>query len=1042
MEILLPSCYNRTLFSYYTKKTYRVFLIIILFIIITMRPAICIAQSPSAIQVTSTSGSGASGLYYATLGAAFVAINNGVHTGMVSVNVLSNTTEAVSAVLNASGTGIASYTSINIQPSGGVTRTISGNITGALIDLNGADNITFDGLNTGGNALVIDNQNFIAASTIQVRADATSVTIKKCTVKGAGNSSGAVIFVSTATTLGNDNFWVDDCDITASSTGNPVNGLIFDATTTTDNTKVTNCRISDFYSNLDNTYGIRIISLGTGCDITGNSFYQTASRNILNDLYFIGAISNAVVNNLNISNNYFGGQTLNGGSSGAPLKLSGSGALKGISLVIGFSNTASLQNNQIKNISLTTTGTNILLSLATGSFNCGNIVGNTLGNGITGGSGILTAILAGTGTSKSLNISNNVITNIVNTARVQGIQIEGIGTSYSIYNNSISNLNILSGNSTLTGLILNSTTPIQNISKNTIYDLSTAGSGDITGIDYNSGGANTIIQQNKIYNLTSTNTTYGMTITGINVAPSSNKVATFSNNMVILGNSVSKRIKIYGISEATSVGCNYYNNSIYIDGIATPNSGTVYNSVAFYSTNAINTLNIKNNIFANMRTNSSSSISGTHYSIQLSANPNLTIDNNLYFGNTTSGSGYKVGKITSDYPNFCDWQAAMDAGKEKNSLFKNPKFVNPSASIPDLHIQSTTPVESKGVAITGMTTDFDGDTRSSIPDIGADEGNFTLEPQVSFVTLNSPVCTSAASITLLGSPSGGVFSGLGVSGATFTPSVAGSGIVTITYTYNNGVDICNVSTTQNLTVTLCETRLAAKVLIEGAYNPTTGLMNDGLRTVSKIPENQPYNTLIFAGSMAYNGSEKVAPSVFTTTDKNAIVDWVLIELRSATDRSIVVQRRAALLQRDGDIVDIDGVSPVKFDDLADGNYHLVIRHRLCLATRTKMTVSMIAQPIVTQNPTVVDFSATNNFLSGSQKEIVTGKYGLIIGDTDRDGQINRQDINNIRAYNPSTYDSFDYLTIGYDIDFNGYIFSRDVPIVVLNNLLIQVDLGQ
>lgn len=1041
MEILLSSCHNRTIFSYYTKKTYRAFLIIILFIIITTRPAISIAQSPSAIQVTSTSGSGASGLYYATLGAAFVAINNGVHTGTVLVRILGNTTEGASVVLNASGTGSASYNSVNIQPSGGATRTISGNIAGALIDLNGADNITFDGLNTGGNALVIDNQNFIAASTIQVRADATSVTIKKCTVKGAGNSSGAVIFVSTATTLGNDNFWVDDCDITA-SIDNPANGFLFNSSIT-DNTKITNCRISDFYSNSVDAYGVKIVNLGTGCDITGNSFFQTASRTIPNikDLYFIGTPTNAAVSNLNISDNYFGGRTVNGGSSDVPLKLNGAGGLKAISLIIGSSNTASLQNNQIKNISLTTTGTSILISLVTGSFNCGNIVGNIIGDGISGGSADLTVISAGTGTPQMLNISNNVISGITNAAVIQGIVIEKAGTSYTVSNNSIYNLNISSGGSNLTGMYLNSTTPIQNISKNTIFNLSTIGSGNVYGIDYNSGGTNTLVQRNTIYNLTTTNKNFGMIIKGINVAPSTNKVATFSNNMITLGNNVSKSIRIYGIAEATAVGCNYYNNSVYIGGIVTSDSTPVQNTAAFYSTNATNLLNIKNNIFANYRTNSN--VTGTNYSIQLATNPNLAIDNNLYFGNTTSNSGYKMGKITVDYPNFCDWKAAIGAGKETNSLFKDPKFVNPSASTPDLHIQSTTPVESKGVAIAGITTDFDGDTRSSIPDIGADEGNFTLDPQVSLALFSSPVCVSGAAITLSGgSPSGGVFSGLGVSGTTFTPSVAGTGIVTITYTYNNGVDICNVSTTQNLTVTLCETRLAAKVLIEGAYNPTTGLMNDGLRTVNKIPENQPYNTLIFAGSMAYNGSEKVAPSVFTTADNNAIVDWVLIELRSATDRSIVVQRRAALLQRDGDIVDIDGVSPVKFDGLADGNYHLVIRHRLCLATRTKMTVSMTAQPIATQNPTVVDFSATNNFLSGSQKEIVTGKYGLIIGDTDRDGQINKQDINNIRAYNPSTYDSFDYLTIGYGIDFNGYIFSRDVAIVVLNNLLIQVDLGQ
>ena len=34
-----------------------------------------------------------------------------------------------------------------------------------------------------------------------------------------------------------------------------------------------------------------------------------------------------------------------------------------------------------------------------------------------------------------------------------------------------------------------------------------------------------------------------------------------------------------------------------------------------------------------------------------------------------------------------------------------------------------------------------------------------------------------------------------------------------------------------------------------------------------------------------------------------------------------------MVQRDGDIVDVDGVSPVTFNGIADGNYILTVRHR-------------------------------------------------------------------------------------------------------------------
>ncbi|MBK6988164.1 MAG: T9SS type A sorting domain-containing protein [Bacteroidetes bacterium] len=56
------------------------------------------------------------------------------------------------------------------------------------------------------------------------------------------------------------------------------------------------------------------------------------------------------------------------------------------------------------------------------------------------------------------------------------------------------------------------------------------------------------------------------------------------------------------------------------------------------------------------------------------------------------------------------------------------------------------------------------------------------------VTLGSftNLCSNAAAITLAdGSPTGGTFSGNGVSGTTFTPSVAGAGTTSITYSYTN-----------------------------------------------------------------------------------------------------------------------------------------------------------------------------------------------------------------------------------------------------------------
>ncbi|MBK7394431.1 MAG: CHRD domain-containing protein [Chloracidobacterium sp.] len=104
----------------------------------------CATAGP--IEVESTSGT-AVGVptAYATLQAAFDAINLGViHTGAINVEVCGNTTETASASLNSGTVAPASYTGVNVYPVG-AARTITGNIIGAIIKLNGADNVTIDG---------------------------------------------------------------------------------------------------------------------------------------------------------------------------------------------------------------------------------------------------------------------------------------------------------------------------------------------------------------------------------------------------------------------------------------------------------------------------------------------------------------------------------------------------------------------------------------------------------------------------------------------------------------------------------------------------------------------------------------------------------------------------------------------------------------------------------------------------------------------------------------------------------------------------------
>mgnify|MGYP003379231267 CR=1 FL=1 len=137
--------------------------------------------------------------------------------------------------LNAMGAGLANYANILIKPTGGASRVISGAITAGnpLIDLNGADNVTFDGLNSGGNALTIDNTTISptsGTSTIRLQADATNNTFIRCNINGAstmavGTNGGNFWFGASSTIAGNDNNLISNCKIGPSGVNFPTKGV-------------------------------------------------------------------------------------------------------------------------------------------------------------------------------------------------------------------------------------------------------------------------------------------------------------------------------------------------------------------------------------------------------------------------------------------------------------------------------------------------------------------------------------------------------------------------------------------------------------------------------------------------------------------------------------------------------------------------------------------------------------------------------------------------------------------------------------------------
>lgn len=142
---------------------------------------------------------------YASLNAAFAAINAGTHQGSINVEVCGNTTETVFASLNASGSGAALYTNVTMRPVGGA-RIIEGTITGAIIKLTGADNVTIDGrqggVGTARDLTVRNNSTLAATAAIWLTSTGTGAGATNNVIRNLELSGGATQNTSTNSTFG------------------------------------------------------------------------------------------------------------------------------------------------------------------------------------------------------------------------------------------------------------------------------------------------------------------------------------------------------------------------------------------------------------------------------------------------------------------------------------------------------------------------------------------------------------------------------------------------------------------------------------------------------------------------------------------------------------------------------------------------------------------------------------------------------------------------------------------------------------------------
>jgi GH18 family chitinase len=173
-----------------------------------------------------------------------------------------------------------------------------------------------------------------------------------------------------------------------------------------------------------------------------------------------------------------------------------------------------------------------------------------------------------------------------------------------------------------------------------------------------------------------------------------------------------------------------------------------------------------------------------------------------------------------------------------------------------------------------------------------------------------------------------------------------------------------------------------KEYLEGPFNGTemTTLLNSG----GYLPLSQPYNS----SPWNYPGTENVG-----SIPNNNVVDWVLVELRDASSAPLAtaatrIARQAGFLLKNGQIVGLNGSSPLQFTVIVDHQLFAVVWYRNHLGV-------MSSSGLVNVGGTYsYDFTTGSGQVYGgasAHKQVGTEIWGMMSGDGDGNGTVNLND---------------------------------------------------
>ncbi len=730
---------------------------------------------------TKTVGSGGD---YETIAAAITALNSsGVGSGGVTFNISAGHTENITSTISLTATGTSSNPII-LQKSGSgtnpkITRTDTGekgtSVVGgdgdALLKIEGSDYVTFDGIDLKANESSIEyGYMFHKPSGIN---GCQNVTIKNCTIEMNKNSDYVIgIYIGNGTELTYSNAGVT----VTSNDGKNQDVTIISNT-------IQNVHIGVYVLGFNNSsYYDNNITIGqNGAGNTIQNFAGGASS-IAYGIYFLyvnnPTASYNTITSSEHSNNLYGILFNKPGSSnvisGNVVASNNSITLSnsfGITSCIGNGNgvTSETYNNNTFASGTISSTSNTYLIYSHNSTQTKTISGNQINGTFTtsGGAGNLYcyynqgyASSSGTETFSSNNFSNiqvsgssgimgiySLSSNVTRTINGNTLSnwTSGTGNTWAIYSASSNSSEIYNNNINIinaSGIIYAFYLSGSNVTayQNNVNTLSTSAA-TLIGLYYNGYGTSHLYR-NQIYNLSSTATStvkvYGIYYYNFN-SPSSFDLYLYNNYVSDLKapNSDGTDNAVAGmyfqeITGSSNKFLGVYFNTIFLNASS---AGTDFGSAGIYSHSG-NNLDLRNNIFINNSTPAGSykTTALMRSGIDLSTYSNNS-NSNCFFAGIPGASNLIYYDGTNSDQTISEFKLRVFP-KDEYSFSETPPFVNSSAAPYNLHISSgtATRVESGGVPIASpiaINNDFDDNARHNYyPDLGADEGNFTLQDEL------------------------------------------------------------------------------------------------------------------------------------------------------------------------------------------------------------------------------------------------------------------------------------------------------------------------